>query len=67
MSPARRRRGPLAGLLAFLTRSRRARAGATILALFAIAALLAPSSVPATPPASRAHRPPARARPTGSA
>ena len=27
MSPARRRRGPLAGLLASLTRSRRARAG----------------------------------------
>ena len=49
MSPARRRRGPLAGLLASLTRSRRARAGATILALFAIAALLAPVISPGDP------------------
>ena len=49
MSPARRRRGPLAGLLASLTRSRRARAGTTILALFAIAALLAPVISPGDP------------------
>ena len=49
MSPARRRRGPLAGLLASLTRSRRARAGATILALFAVAALLAPVISPGDP------------------
>ena len=49
MSPARRCRGPLAGLLASLTRSRRARAGATILALFAVAALLAPVISPGDP------------------
>ena len=49
MSPARRRRGPLAGLLASLTRSRRARAGTTTLALFAIAALLAPVISPGDP------------------
>ena len=49
MSPARRRSGPLTGLLASLTRSRRARAGAAVLALLIIAALLAPVISPGDP------------------
>ena len=49
MSPARRRSSPLTGLLASLTRSRRARAGAAVLALLIIAALLAPVISPGDP------------------
>ena len=49
MSPARRRSGPLTGLLASLTRSRRARTGVVILALLIIAALLAPVISPGDP------------------
>ena len=49
MSPARRRSGPLTGLLASLIRSRRAGAGAAVLALLIIAALLAPVISPGDP------------------
>ena len=49
MSPTRRRSGPLTGLLASLTRSRRARAGSAALALLIIAALLAPVISPGDP------------------